>query len=151
MERLTRDASAAFVGVAAVVLMALPAGAQSRSASSLQTQPRLQARARSGSLTGTVMDESGAAGVATGDSTTWPPAVPAASNTTNNGDNMRRTKPILSGRCELTTTLNVHSLSCPSSEGDRDYSEYRPGEVQNIGGTSDLHTGASFLFVTLLT
>ena len=30
MERLTRDASVAFVGVAAVVLMALPAEAQSR-------------------------------------------------------------------------------------------------------------------------
>ena len=37
MERLTRDASVAFVGVAAVVLMALPAEAQSRGASSLQT------------------------------------------------------------------------------------------------------------------
>ena len=39
MERLTRDASVAFVGVAAVVLMALPAGAQSRGASSLQSLP----------------------------------------------------------------------------------------------------------------
>ena len=61
MERLTRDASVAFVGVAAVVLMALPAEAQSRGASSLQTQPRLQARALSGTITGTVMDEAGAA------------------------------------------------------------------------------------------
>lgn len=61
MERLTRDASVAFVGVAAVVLMALPAGAQSRGASTLQAQPKLQARALSGSITGTVMDESGAA------------------------------------------------------------------------------------------
>ncbi len=61
MERLTRDASVAFVGVAAIVLMALPAEAQSRGASSLQTQPRLQARALSGTITGTVMDEAGAA------------------------------------------------------------------------------------------
>ena len=61
MERLTRDASVAFVGVAAVVLMALPAGAQSRGASALQAQPKLQARALSGTITGTVMDESGAA------------------------------------------------------------------------------------------
>ena len=61
MERLTRDASVAFVGVAAVVLMALPAGAQSRGASALQAQPTLQARALSGTITGTVMDESGAA------------------------------------------------------------------------------------------
>ena len=61
MERLTRDASVAFVGVAAVVLMALPAGAQSRGASALQTAPKLQARALSGTITGTVMDESGAA------------------------------------------------------------------------------------------
>jgi hypothetical protein len=59
MERLTRDASLAFVGVAAVVLMALPAEAQSRGAS-VQTLPRLQARALSGTITGTVMDESGA-------------------------------------------------------------------------------------------
>jgi len=59
MERLTRDASVAFVGVAAVVLMALPADAQSRGASSLQTPARLQARALSGTITGTVMDESG--------------------------------------------------------------------------------------------
>jgi len=61
MERLTRDASVAFVGVAAVVLMALPADAQSRGASSLQTPARLQARALSGTITGTVMDESGSA------------------------------------------------------------------------------------------
>jgi hypothetical protein len=61
MERLTRDASVAFVGVAAVVLMALPAAAQSRGASTLQAMPKLQARALSGSITGTVMDESGAA------------------------------------------------------------------------------------------
>ena len=61
MERLTRDASVAFVGVAAVVLMALPAEAQSRGASSLQTPARLQARALSGTITGTVMDESGSA------------------------------------------------------------------------------------------
>jgi hypothetical protein len=61
MERLTRDASVAFVGVAAVVLMALPAGAQSRGASALPTQPKLQARALSGTITGTVLDESGAA------------------------------------------------------------------------------------------
>ena len=60
MERLTRDASVAFVGVAAVVLMALPAEAQSRGAS-LQTPARLQARALSGTITGTVMDESGSA------------------------------------------------------------------------------------------
>jgi len=59
MERLTRDASVAFVGVAAVLLMALPADAQSRGASSLQTPARLQARAVSGTITGTVMDESG--------------------------------------------------------------------------------------------
>jgi hypothetical protein len=61
MERLTRDASVAFVGVAAVVLMALPAGAQSRGASALQAPPKLQARALSGTITGTVMDESGTA------------------------------------------------------------------------------------------
>ena len=61
MERLTRDASVAFVGVAAVVLMALPAAAQSRGASSLQAPGRLQARAVSGTITGTVMDESGTA------------------------------------------------------------------------------------------
>jgi hypothetical protein len=61
MERLTRDASVAFVGVAAVVLMALPAAAQSRGASSLQAPGRLQARALSGTITGTVMDESGTA------------------------------------------------------------------------------------------
>jgi hypothetical protein len=61
MERLTRDASVAFVGVAAVVLMALPADAQSRGASSVQTPARLQARALSGTITGTVMDESGSA------------------------------------------------------------------------------------------
>jgi hypothetical protein len=60
MERLTRNASVAFVGVAVVVLTALPAGAQSRGASALQA-PKLQARALSGSITGTVMDESGAA------------------------------------------------------------------------------------------
>ena len=60
MERLTRDASVAFVGVAAVVLMALPAEAQSRGAS-LQTPARLQARALSGTIIGTVMDESGSA------------------------------------------------------------------------------------------
>jgi hypothetical protein len=59
MERLTRDASVAFVGVAAVVLMALPAHAQSRGASSLQAPAKLQARALSGTITGTVMDESG--------------------------------------------------------------------------------------------
>jgi hypothetical protein len=60
MERLTRDASVAFVGVAAVVLMALPADAQSRIASPLQAL-RLQARALSGNISGTVIDESGAA------------------------------------------------------------------------------------------
>ena len=60
MERLTRNASVAFVGVVVVVLTALPAGAQSRGASALQA-PELQARALSGSITGTVMDESGAA------------------------------------------------------------------------------------------
>jgi hypothetical protein len=61
MERLTTAVSVAFVGVAAVVVMALPAEAQSRGASVLPSTPRLQARALSGSITGTVMDESGAA------------------------------------------------------------------------------------------
>ena len=45
MERLTRDASVAFVGVAAVVLMALPAEAQSRGASSSR-RPRDSRHAR---------------------------------------------------------------------------------------------------------
>ena len=45
MERLTRDASVAFVGVAAVVLMAVPAGAQSRGASASRHQPKPRARA----------------------------------------------------------------------------------------------------------
>jgi len=60
MGRLTRDASVAFVGVAAIVLMALPVDAQSRRPSSLHTPPQLQARALSGTVTGTVIDESGA-------------------------------------------------------------------------------------------
>ena len=60
MERLTRDVSAAFVGVAAVVLMALPVEAQSTGASTLRPVGRLQANAVSGTLSGTVSDESGA-------------------------------------------------------------------------------------------
>ena len=60
MERLTRDVSAAFVGVAAIVLMALPAGAQGTGASVLLPAGTLQARALSGTISGTVIDESGA-------------------------------------------------------------------------------------------
>src|SRR4051812_21948524 len=60
MERLTREVSAAFVGVAAVVLLALPAGAQTPGASSLGSAVKLQARAMSGTISGTVIDEAGA-------------------------------------------------------------------------------------------
>ena len=59
MERLTRDLSAAFVGVA-VVLMAFPAEAQSPGASPLRASAKLQARAVSGTISGTVIDEGGA-------------------------------------------------------------------------------------------
>src|SRR5215216_2644392 len=60
MERLTRDASVALVGVAAVVLMALPVEAQSRSAPPLGAAAKLQARAIIGTISGTVIDEAGA-------------------------------------------------------------------------------------------
>jgi len=60
MERLTRDVSAAFVGVAAVVWMALPVEAQGPGASPLRAPAKLQARAISGTVSGTVIDESGA-------------------------------------------------------------------------------------------
>ena len=46
MERLTRDASLAFVGVAAVVLMALPAEAQSPGVRPLSRPRQARRRAR---------------------------------------------------------------------------------------------------------
>jgi hypothetical protein len=68
MERLTTAVSVAFVGVAAVVLTAVPAGAQGTGASVLRsTDPqgvraeRLQARVSTGTITGSVMDEAGGA------------------------------------------------------------------------------------------
>ena len=57
MERLTRVVSAAFVGVAGLVLAA-PAGAQGAAAPAASS---MQARVTSGSITGTVLDESGGA------------------------------------------------------------------------------------------
>ena len=60
MERLTRDASVAFVGVAAVVLMALPAEAQSRGASSPDARETPGTRAERHHHRD-VMDESGSA------------------------------------------------------------------------------------------
>ena len=66
MERLTTAVSVAFVGVAAVVLTAVPAGAQGtgvsvlRPADDLRPQvERLQARATTGTISGTVIDEAG--------------------------------------------------------------------------------------------
>ncbi|HEU4892960.1 MAG TPA: TonB-dependent receptor [Vicinamibacterales bacterium] len=66
MERLTTAVSVAFVGVAAVVLTAVPAGAQGtgvsilRPADGLRPQvERLQARATTGTIIGTVIDEAG--------------------------------------------------------------------------------------------
>jgi hypothetical protein len=66
MERLTTAVSVAFVGVAAVVLTAVPVGAQStgvsilRPADGLRPQvERLQARATTGTIIGTVIDEAG--------------------------------------------------------------------------------------------
>jgi TonB dependent receptor/Carboxypeptidase regulatory-like domain len=68
MERLTPAVTAAFVGVAAVVLTAIPAGAQSTGVSVLrpsgathQRAERLEARATVGTITGTVIDEAGGA------------------------------------------------------------------------------------------
>jgi hypothetical protein len=57
MERLTRVVSAAFVGVAGLVLAA-PAGAQGGAAS---TASSVQARVTRGSISGTVLDETGGA------------------------------------------------------------------------------------------
>jgi hypothetical protein len=59
MERLIRRISAAFVGVGALVLFAYPAGAQGTRSSALRAD-RLQARVVSGSISGSVIDESGA-------------------------------------------------------------------------------------------
>ena len=67
MERLTTVVSAAFVGVAAVVSTAVPAGAQGTALSGLLPHSRqiraeqLQARALAGTITGSVMDEAGGA------------------------------------------------------------------------------------------
>jgi len=66
MERLTTAVSVAFVGVAAVVLTAVPAGAQGTGASILRPADglrpqveRVQARATTGTISGTVIDEAG--------------------------------------------------------------------------------------------
>ena len=59
MERLIRKVAAAFVGVGTLVLIAFPVAAQGTGSSAFRTD-RLQARALSGSITGTVIDESGA-------------------------------------------------------------------------------------------
>ena len=68
MERLTTAVSVAFVGVAAVVLTALPAGAQGTGVSILRPADgrrpqveQLQARASTGTISGTVIDEAGSA------------------------------------------------------------------------------------------
>ena len=61
MERLNRDVSAAFVGVAAILLFALPVEAQPTLAPGLRVPDKLQARATSGSITGFVLDEVGGA------------------------------------------------------------------------------------------
>jgi hypothetical protein len=68
MERLTSKVSVAFVGVAAVVLTAIPAGAQGTGVSALHSRDllqvraeRLQARAVTGAISGTVIDEAGSA------------------------------------------------------------------------------------------
>jgi hypothetical protein len=55
MERLNRDVSVAFVGVAAVLLFGLPAEAQR----AFRAPERLQARATSGSISGVVLDDAG--------------------------------------------------------------------------------------------
>jgi hypothetical protein len=60
MERLTRDVSLALIGAAVLVLSTLPAEAQGRGPSAVQA-PQLQARALSGSISGTVIDDSGSA------------------------------------------------------------------------------------------
>jgi hypothetical protein len=68
MERLTTAVTVAFVGIAAVVLTAVPAGAQGtgmsilRPADGLRPQVEwLQARASTGTISGTVIDEAGSA------------------------------------------------------------------------------------------
>ena len=68
MERLTNTVSVAFVGVAAVVLTSIPAGAQGTSVAALPSRDRLQvraerlqARAVTGTISGTVIDETGSA------------------------------------------------------------------------------------------
>lgn len=68
MERLTTTVSVAFVGVAAVVLTSIPAGAQGTGVSALASRDRLQvraerlqARAVPGTISGTVIDETGSA------------------------------------------------------------------------------------------
>ena len=68
MERLTTTVSVAFVGVAAIVLTAIPVGAQGTGASALPSRDRLparaerlQARAVIGTISGTVIDEAGSA------------------------------------------------------------------------------------------
>ena len=67
MERLTTAVSAAFVGVAAVVFAAVPAGAQGTGVSALRPgarqvrAERLQASTVAGTISGSVMDEAGGA------------------------------------------------------------------------------------------
>jgi hypothetical protein len=68
MERLTTAVTVAFVGVVAVVLIAVPAGAQGTGVSILRPAQglgpqveRLQARASTGAISGTVIDEAGSA------------------------------------------------------------------------------------------
>jgi len=67
MERLTTVVSAAFVGVAAVVFAAVPAGAQGTGVSVLRPgarqvrAERLQASTMAGTISGSVMDEAGGA------------------------------------------------------------------------------------------
>lgn len=58
MERLTRAVSAAFVGVAGIVLAASPVAAQE---ARVPAQPRMHARVASGTITGTVLDDKGSA------------------------------------------------------------------------------------------
>ena len=55
MERLTTTVSVAFVGVAAVVLTSIPAGAQGTGVSALASRDRLQVRAK-GKRGGTVWE-----------------------------------------------------------------------------------------------
>jgi hypothetical protein len=61
MERLNRDVSAAFVGVVAVLWLALPLEAQTKLPPGLRAPDKLQARAASGTINGIVLDEGGGA------------------------------------------------------------------------------------------